>query len=401
MATPVASAHALASFAPAPAAQREGLALCLSGGGFRAALFHLGALRRLNELGILSRVDTISSVSGGSILSAHLAQVVDPWPAPSQGIGDWDARVVAPFRRFAATNIRTPAILRRLLPQNWRRSHTGVAALAERYERDLSPRKLVELPQRPALVFCSTDMEFGVSWAFRRDRCGDYQVGYADTPAEWRVARAVAASSAFPPVFNPLPADLPASAFKGGQTSPTDLHLTDGGVYDNLGLEPVWKSHATLLVSDGGAPFTFEPDRGLLRRLKRYADIVQGQVSALRKRWLMSNYIAGTLQGTYWGVATAVESYEQAGFPGYPKDLVERRIGTIRTDLDAFSPAEMDVLENHGYTLAAVAIARYVPQLVGPAPTPPVVPPRGDWMDGARVDAALADSGRRKLLGRW
>ena len=57
---------------------RSGLALCLSGGGFRASLFHLGAVRRLNELGILSKVTTISSVSGGSILSAHLATTLKP-----------------------------------------------------------------------------------------------------------------------------------------------------------------------------------------------------------------------------------------------------------------------------------------------------------------------------------
>jgi NTE family protein len=58
------------------------LALCLSGGGFRAALFHLGALRRLNELGILATVETIASVSGGSILAAHLATHMRPWPQP-------------------------------------------------------------------------------------------------------------------------------------------------------------------------------------------------------------------------------------------------------------------------------------------------------------------------------
>src|SRR5262249_62000062 len=49
-----------------PGREREGIAVCLSGGGFRAALFHAGALRRLNELGILSRVRTVSSVSGGA-----------------------------------------------------------------------------------------------------------------------------------------------------------------------------------------------------------------------------------------------------------------------------------------------------------------------------------------------
>src|SRR5204863_2026365 len=61
----------------APEPERTGTSLALSGGGFRAALFHCGALRRLNELGVLSQVTTISSVSGGSIASGILAM---QWP---------------------------------------------------------------------------------------------------------------------------------------------------------------------------------------------------------------------------------------------------------------------------------------------------------------------------------
>src|SRR6516165_3718974 len=76
------------------------IALCLSGGGFRAALFHLGALRRLNELGILSRVDTIASVSGGSILAAHLATRMRPWPPPGTAFDPWQEKVEAPFHQF-------------------------------------------------------------------------------------------------------------------------------------------------------------------------------------------------------------------------------------------------------------------------------------------------------------
>src|SRR5262245_581817 len=60
-----------------PRVQRDGIALCLSGGGFRAALFHAGGIRRLNELGLLSQVRTVSSVSGGSIAAGLLASV---WP---------------------------------------------------------------------------------------------------------------------------------------------------------------------------------------------------------------------------------------------------------------------------------------------------------------------------------
>ena len=41
------------------------------------------------------------------------------------------------------------------------------------------------------------------------------------------------------------------------------MRLSDGGLYDNLGLEPVWKSRAVLLASDGGAAFDFAVDRGL------------------------------------------------------------------------------------------------------------------------------------------
>src|SRR5215213_5123894 len=55
-----------------PGQVREGIALCLSGGGYRAMLFHVGSLWRLNELGYLPKLDRISSVSGGSITSAFL-----------------------------------------------------------------------------------------------------------------------------------------------------------------------------------------------------------------------------------------------------------------------------------------------------------------------------------------
>src|SRR5438105_1009666 len=84
-------------YLPAPVAERSGMALCLSGGGFRAALFHLGALRRLNEVGILSQISTFSSVSGGSILAAHLASRLRPWPNEGEVVPDWEEKVAQPF----------------------------------------------------------------------------------------------------------------------------------------------------------------------------------------------------------------------------------------------------------------------------------------------------------------
>ena len=268
--------------------------------------------------------------------------------------------MAVPFRRVAGRNIRTPAILRRLLPWNWFRSSTGIQALAEILEHDVTPLKLVELPERPRFVFCATDMAFGVNWTFDRGLMGDYQVGFADMTPDWPIARAVAASAAFPPVFNPLPIGIRADALRGGKArgpkrhaAAADLRLTDGGLYDNLGLEPVWKSHTTLLVSDGGATFDFEPDRGLLWRLRRYPDIIGQQVAALRKRWLMSNFAAGMLRGTYWGVGSAVENYEP------PRDMLKAIPGMNLVEME-HSQAFIAALEK-GYREATGRQAQIYP----------------------------------------
>src|SRR5204862_6540762 len=93
-------------YLPEPASKRRGIALCLSGGGYRAALFHLGALRRLNELGVLPRIDTISGVSGGSMLAACLACEAEQWPKAGP-VPDFEGRVAKPFRDFTTKHIRT------------------------------------------------------------------------------------------------------------------------------------------------------------------------------------------------------------------------------------------------------------------------------------------------------
>ena len=63
----------VANYLPSEKKIPDSVGLSLSGGGFRATLFHLGAIRRLNEFGILPKLTTVSSVSGGSILNGFLA----------------------------------------------------------------------------------------------------------------------------------------------------------------------------------------------------------------------------------------------------------------------------------------------------------------------------------------
>lgn len=398
----VVTAHAASEFLPETPARRRGLALCLSGGGFRAALFHLGALTRLNELGILSRVDTISAVSGGSVFAAHLATRMTPWPSGGGTFSAWNASVAATFRAFTSQDLRTGAILRRAWPWNWFKTSTGVESLEAAYAERLTGLRLIDLPARPRFVFCSTDMSFGVNWTFERDRIGDYKAGYAAPPSDWPLARAVAASSCFPPVFDPLPMRLSADTLRGGDAPAgperdaciAGLRLSDGGLYDNMGLEPVWKDHEAVLVSDGGGIFSPEPDRGIVWRLERYVAIQGNQAEALRKRWLVSSFATGVLKGTYWGIGSAARHYKSDA-PGYSLTTVRERIANIRTDLDAFSPAEAGVLENHGYLLADVAVRTHAPSLVAiPAP---LAVPHPELIDEATIQTALKDSMKRRL----
>jgi NTE family protein len=379
-----------------------GLALCLSGGGYRAALFHLGAVRRLNELGILSKVATISSVSGGSILSAHLAQTIPSWPQPGQILLSWDERVAQPFRGLVRRNIRTAPFLQRALPWNWSGKRSAVDSLAAAYEQHLTRLRLPELPDRPVFVFCSTEMSYGVNWIFTKDRVGDWQLGYLRPAPDWPVARAVAASSCFPPVFSPLRLGLDPQALQGGRASAgprrdeavAKLGLTDGGVYDNMGLEPVWRTHQAVLVSNGGATFDFGPDKGLLWRLQRYTSIVSRQASGIRQRWLVARYRRGELSGAYWGIGNSAGDYDRS--EGYSPALADEVISQMRTDLDAFSEAEQAVLENHGYVLAECAVQRYAADLVTPAAAPFAIP-NPEWLDEAKARHALADSHRQQL----
>ncbi len=402
-----------------PPIEGDRIALCLSGGGYRAALFHLGAIRRLNELGLLSRLDAISSVSGGSILSAHLAAALRPWPAPGVVLDDaaFRSRVGEPFERFCATNIRTrPVLERAFVPWNWFRPDTAVRALAKTYAHHLNDLTLGDLNGHPRFVFCATDMLFGVNWVFDSadprtpgtTRMGDYQVGYR-VADDWKVADAVAASSCFPPVFNPLELHADPHAYARGRYDKPDrdrfvagVSLSDGGVYDNLGSQPVMDRYGTVLVSDGGGVFEeIEPIGrfALIKRIRRYTAIAQRGGGAMRREVLIGSFEDGDRRGTYWGIGTPPSRYAARSDDVYPDALVDDVIEEVRTDLDAFSAAEQGVLQNHGYLQMDAAARTHLAQYAGllPDPIPASAPPYPEWLDPDAVSRALASSNKRKL----
>jgi NTE family protein len=175
------------------------------------------------------------------------------------------------------------------------------------------------------------------------------------------------------------------------------MSVSDGGLYDNLGLQPV-ERHGTVLVSDGGQPFVAAVPRGMFGRAKAYLAVSGKQAGALRKRLLIGQFQDTVKQGTYWGIGSAVCRYRPAAQPGYGKEFATSTIAPIRTDMDAFSDAEIAVLMNHGFLLADIAVSVHTPQLIALAAEKRV--PYPEWMDEAKALDALRHSGDRAWLGR-
>jgi NTE family protein len=287
-------------------------------------LFHAGAFTRLNEVGLLSKAKRISSVSGGSIAAGYLASI---W----NGLGRADANGTFadfPIVEFSRQKIDVVDALTGALP--WTSAADQVAQSYDQYL--FEKRTLQDLPDEPRFVFCATNLQTGVLWRFSKPYAGDYVVGRLDRPA-LPLSQAVAASSAFPPVLSPMVLKLPAGSFQkwaatNGPLSDADLVsfrervvLTDGGVYDNHGIEPIVKRYYTLFISDGGAPFARAPgvESDWISQLRRVLDVTDSQVRALRRRDLIDRLIAGNKiadeaklaadnahgrMGAYWGIDT-------------------------------------------------------------------------------------------------
>jgi predicted acylesterase/phospholipase RssA len=224
------------------------IGLALSGGGFRASLYHLGLVRFLRDAGILPQVTHITSVSGGSILAAHL---VLNWDRYNGSPTEFDA-AAAELLAFVRLDVRN-RIIRRFplaIPVRWLRRFMGLSnrklkrtgLLEYHYEQYLyGDTSLFELPEKPQLHILATNLSEGCLCSFSRDglltvrrqsdgsfRIQRIHIGLATVPM------AVTASSAFPGFFPPLEltgAEVGANVGEFGRQA-----YTDGGVFDNLGV---------------------------------------------------------------------------------------------------------------------------------------------------------------------
>ncbi len=354
----------------------KGIGLALSGGGFRATLFHVGSLWRLCQLGYFDKFDRISSISGGSITAGKLAVEWESLRQAGFSEPSYIDKVVKPLRDFCSRNVDGPAIGEgALLP--WKSISDAVE---EEYRKHLfGETKLSEIPapegQKPRFVFNATNFATGAAFRFSRPYAADYRIGKLTNP-QFRVSLAVTASSAFPPMLSPVVIKKPGTFedMEGADLfNQPEFHqrlfLTDGGVYDNMGLETVWNRYDTVLVSDAGAPLdaTADPGTAWHEQAMRALNVTTSQARALRKRALLEDFRAQKRAGSYWGITTDIQEYQLAdALPCKP----ERReqLAAMRTRLNHFSEQEQCDLINWGYALCDAAMRKYVISTAVPAP---------------------------------
>lgn len=338
----------------------DAVGLCLSGGGYRAMLYHCGALIRLNELRVLSRIQEVSSVSGGSITAGVLALAWPKLQFDADGhAANFTDEVVKPITRFAGVALDVRAALLGLLP--WT---SPALEVAKGYNRHLfHGATLQDLPDRPRFTFMATNLQTGSGWRFAKDYAADHRVGRIDRPL-FRLATVVAASSAFPPVLSPLRLE-----FEPGAVLPmvgADLHrppftnhavLTDGGVYDNLGLERVWRRCKTILVSNAGRtiPQIGSPTGRWIGQAYRTLAVIHQQAENSRKRILFGVNNLKQRQVAFWSIDTPIEAYGLRDALSISAVDCLKAAG-IRTRLNVFSQDEIDLLLDVGYAGADASV---------------------------------------------
>ena len=341
-------------------------ALCLSGGGYRAMIFHLGALWRLNELGWLGRLGRISSVSGGSITAGVLGLAWKDLAFVNGIATGFVDRVVGPIRAMADTGVDVGAILTGLATPFVSISDRVVAAYRRHLFGNATLRDLPRDEDGPRFVINATSVQTGALFRFSRPFVADYHIGQFLDP-DVSLSEAVGASSAFPPFLSPAELPLGGLHYKDDSGDPAYARfrekavLTDGGVYDNLGLEAVWKRHQVILVSDGGGAMAAEesPAHDWARHVVRVLDLIDNQVRALRKRTLIGAFEARVRAGTYWGIRTDLAGYPRPG----PIPVTHARsleLANEPTRLARMDAVLQERLVNWGYVVCDAAMRSHV-----------------------------------------
>jgi NTE family protein len=364
------------------------IGLALSGGGSRAMAFHLGCLRALQDTDLLKRVRVLSTISGGSVIGAYYAYT------PEKSFHEFEADI----RGFLRTGFQWKIAGKLLNPLNLAGCVAGLAAahtgdlwsffggaelgLRRRFSRTdlfrlvlqqlVFPELRMDSPRRADIdiVVGATELRNGSAFRFGNNVSGDWRRGKL-VNGDIDVAFAVAASAAYP-IF--LPAlDRTWKFEKGGIQLDHRVLLTDGGVYDNLGiqvLEPGRDATISLHTypceyiiacnaghgqdSGDGIPRTF------LRRVERSFEVVHRRVQDSIMHRLHHLKAAGHIKGFILPYLGQIDER----LLWKPPVLISGDAVRYSTDFAAMPEEWIDKLSNRGEQLTRCLLSHYVPELI-------------------------------------
>ncbi len=328
------------------------IGLALSGGGFRAAAYHLGTFRKLHELDLLKKIDLFSCVSGGSIAGAFLCSRWGNTAALEKALDELEQYLRT--RSIAVSSFIAGA----LNPFG-----TRLDALAASYDAHLfSDKRLASLSNGPRIYINSTNLSTGnmffyVAGGEEPEEMGEHELGQSSASNQ-NISTAVAASSAFPPVFPPL--RVSEEEFPNEHTE--YVTLTDGGIYDNLGVNPLMRVDRNrlhyALVSDGGKPFQIknDPTESASTVLIEAIGILMEQVRGLQFARMELAYKAGRGPVPMWFSIDSQDGQINPGDAAFAS--------SIGTNLKRLQDSEFNVLTRHAGALCEARIKRWAPELL-------------------------------------
>lgn len=365
-------------------AGKQRLGLALSGGGVRAAVFHLGVLRQLAQQERLEDVAQISTVSGGSLIVGAIFSHADAkWPSSKQFLDE-----VFPALRdkltsgdlFSLSALGWRGIVRENLRILFRRAEILPKLLAARWGVRGS---IKDLPDTPEWHINTTCYETGKNWRFSKNMMGDWKFGRHFSP-DVPIAKAIAASAAVPYAIGVLRLELPEQGWwrtdratkraleKISRPMPS-VRLWDGGAYENMGLEALYKPVEGLqgcdflICSDASGPLTAPKPFSVTGMLQgklnspRLFDIASDQIRALRSRMLMGSISRGEVKGVLVRMGVSMRQF------GMKADELKNKLtdeqGSVAlnypTNLTRISATDFELLERHGAEVCEVTLAVY------------------------------------------
>jgi NTE family protein len=362
------------------------IGLTLSGGGLRAAAFHAGVLLRLADENVLDAVSALSTVSGGSLAAALVLSKSDlTWPASTA------------FREKVYPAIRgtlTTSDLFGFAAVGWRGARRYNARLISDRAgilADLLERRwgiggnLADLPDRPHWWINTACLETGKNWRFAKREMGDWHFGRHYNP-DFRLVDAVAASAAVPYAIGALEFSLPKDGWfrtDPATSQPLEriapshekVRLWDGGAYENLGLEAMYKPREKLrgcdflICSDASGPLA--PPMSMSKKIgallkgeltgPHLLNVASDQIRALRSRMLMADIASGQIRGALLRMGNSVREVHirARAFRGntcdYDAHLTDADVIqalSFPSGLKAMPNTIFDLISRHGYELA-------------------------------------------------